>query len=314
MPVVPHPRQPGPDESAGPVVRFVRRRPVLTFLLWFFTVGQVFAFVPVVARANGADWPVQPWVIASTMIGLLLPAAVITRVVDGPDALRALARRSVDVRIRWPWYLLTLVAMPALTLALAVALLGPPAGTSAATWASAIGAGLLLQAVLCLVPNNLCEEVAWTGFVQARLQARWTPVRAAVVTAPLFALQHIALVVGNSVAVAVVLMTFLTVVSVPFRMFVGWLFNRTGSLFLVGLVHAVGNAAAAGSGFGESMLRRLYAGSDNAGVMHLLAFAVLGVVVVLATRGRLGRDVERPLPPPRIPVARLDRPTARPGS
>ena len=33
--------------TAGPVVSFVRRRPLTAFFLWFFTVGQAFAFVPV---------------------------------------------------------------------------------------------------------------------------------------------------------------------------------------------------------------------------------------------------------------------------
>src|SRR3712207_8287691 len=45
--------------------------------------------------------------------------------------------------------------------------------------------------------NNLWEEAAWTGFVQARLQHRHGPLRAAVLTGPLFALQHIALFVGT---------------------------------------------------------------------------------------------------------------------
>ena len=55
---------------------------------------------------------------------------------------------------------------------------------------SALVFGLLVQTVVSLVPNNWAEEVAWMGFVQARLQDRTTPMRAAALTAPLFALQH----------------------------------------------------------------------------------------------------------------------------
>jgi hypothetical protein len=60
--------------------RFVRRRPVTAFLLWFFTVGQMVAFVPVVAAAHGAEVATEPFTIAGTLVGLLLPALVLSRV------------------------------------------------------------------------------------------------------------------------------------------------------------------------------------------------------------------------------------------
>jgi len=87
------------------------------------------------------------------------------------------------------------------------------------------------------------------GFFQARLQERsGSAMRAAVLTAPLFALQHVALVVGNSGLLAVLLMLMLIVLAIPFRAVTAWTYNRTGSLFIVGFIHAAGNAAAAGSG------------------------------------------------------------------
>jgi membrane protease YdiL (CAAX protease family) len=66
-----------------------------------------------------------------------------------------------------------------------------------------LAVNLLLPLLLTFLPNNWWEEVAWMGFVQARLQRRRGPVLAAVLTAPLFALQHISLAVGNSLPVAV---------------------------------------------------------------------------------------------------------------
>ena len=149
--------------------------------------------------------------------------------------------------------------------------------------------GFVLQLVLCVVPNNWAEELAWTGFVQARLQDRLGAARAALAVAPLFALQHISLVVGGSVVEGALLLGLLAVLSIPFRFLTGWAYNRTSSLFLIGLIHAAGNAVAGGSGFGDGFLRRLYPDSGLPGlVAHLLAFAVIGLVVLIATRGRLG--------------------------
>jgi hypothetical protein len=74
----------------------------------------------------------------------------------------------------------------------------------------------------------------------------------------------------------------------PFRFLTGWIHNRTGSLFLVGLVHGMGNAVAGGSGFDTGLLAHLYPGQAVATMAHLLAFFVMGLIVLAATRSRLG--------------------------
>jgi membrane protease YdiL (CAAX protease family) len=276
-------RRPSADRT---LTGFVRRRPITAFLVWFFTVGQAVAFVPVIAAAKGIELMAQPFIVASTLVGLLLPAVVITRIVDGPERVRELWRRSFAVGVPLRWYVFALVGVPLLATALAVAFFGLPAdGSSILT---AVVLGLLLQTVLALIPNNLFEEVAWMGFVQARLQDRYrSPLLAALVVGPLFALQHVSLVVGQGTT-GLLLLGMLIVLAVPFRATLGWVHNRTGSLFLVGLVHATGNAAAGGSGFGDGFLPRLYPDAGFVGLMHLLAFGVIGLVLIAATRGRLG--------------------------
>jgi membrane protease YdiL (CAAX protease family) len=266
----------------------IRRHPLAAFLTWFFIVGQGFAFVPVIAEARGVQLPSQPFIVAATLIGLLLPALVITRIADGPDGVRRIVRQTMQVRAALGWYLLALLAVPVGATGLAVLFLGPPADLSASALARALFSGLLLQLVLCLLPTNLWEEVAWTGFVQERLQRRHSAFVAAAITAPLFALQHVSLVVGNSVLVGVLLLTFLAVVALPFRCLNAWTFNRTSSLFLVGLLHAAADAVAPGSGFGGGMLSRLYPDNGVVGITHLLATAGIGLLVLAATRGRLG--------------------------
>jgi len=289
----PPPGQPGGTGVAG----FVRRRPMTAFLAWFFTVGQAMVFAPIVARGYSVELPPQVFVVASTLIGLLLPAVVITRVVDGPAGVRLLWRRAVDVWVSARWYALALAGMPILATGLAIAFFGAPtADLTAAALAWALVAGLGVQTVVSLVPNNWAEEVAWMGFVQARLQARTTPMRAAALTAPLFALQHVVLVVGSPLPMAVALMAFLIVVNIPIRALMGFAHNRAGSLFVVGLLHAAGNGVGAGSGFGAGFLARLYPDQPFVSLMHLLALAVIGLVVIAGTRARLGGTRRRPEP------------------
>ena len=60
------------------------------------------------------------------------------------------------------------------------------------------------------------------------------------------------------------LMSALIVLAVPFRMVMAWVLNRTGSLFLVGLAHAAGNAVATSTVLGHALIPELYdATSDS---------------------------------------------------
>jgi membrane protease YdiL (CAAX protease family) len=271
--------------------RFIGRHPIAVFLAWFFTVGQALAFTPLVI--GDAIGPAQLFICASTLVGLLLPALVITRVVDGPGAVRALLAKAVALRAGIGWYLLALLGVPLVAAAVTALLAGPPSQFSDGV----LVPHLLLPLVLTLLPNNLWEEVAWMGFVQARLQDRRGPAVAALLTGPLFALQHVSGAVENGPVGAAVLLVVLTVLVIPFRFLTGWIYNRTGSLFLVGLVHGMGNAVAGGSGFDTGLLAFLYPGQPLATMAHLLTFFVIGLVVLVATRGRLGFRTSDPAPP-----------------
>jgi membrane protease YdiL (CAAX protease family) len=277
-----------PVPSRSRLVTVIRRHPVASFLVSSFSVGQVIAFQPVLAReVYDVDLPTAPFVVGANLLGLLVPALVITRIVDGRAGVEALCNRAVRVRLPWRWYGLALVVIPLTTTAIAVALLGAPEWTG---WLipSALVAGLLVQLLLCFLTTNWAEEVAWTGFLQTRLQDRHGPVRAALATGPLFALQHASLAYGNGWLGGLAVLLFITATAVPFRFLQGWIANRTGSLFVVGLVHAAGNATTDGSGFaGTGLLPRLFP-DQTVGPVHLLASAAVGLVVLVVTRGRLG--------------------------
>ena len=265
----------------------IRRHPITALLVWFFTVGQAVAFVPVVGSANGVDVPLAPFVVASTLVGLVLPTLVITWITDGRAGLQALWRRSTAVRVGAGWYAFALVVVPLTTATIAAAVLGLPRDVSIASLGAAVLFGLVLPTAIGFAASNLGEEVAWMGFVQARLQDRRGPLLAALLTAPLFALQHLPLAVSNAGTGAPLLLVVLILLAMPFRALIGWSYNRTESLFLVGLVHAAGNAVAGGTGLGDGLLPLLYP-DVTVGPMHIFAFAVLGVLVLVATRARLG--------------------------
>lgn len=267
------------------LIRVIRAHPITGLMVWFFTVGQAIAFAPLYLDTTvHSHW----FIIASNFFGLLVPTLVITWISDGREGLARLWGRITHIRTSPRLYVLGLVVMPVLAIALAVMALGPPQA-AAGTLAGAFWGGLVLSAVVGFVLANLWEEVAWTGFVQARLQQRHSALTAAVMVAPLFALQHLVLFIENGPVAVMLVLGMFTLVSIPFRAFNGWLYNRSGSLFLIGLVHAVGNAVGPGAGLSIGLLRRLYpTDADLVGVLHIAAFALIGFAVIAATRGRLG--------------------------
>jgi uncharacterized protein len=264
------------------IANWIRRHPLGAFFAWFFTVGWAISFIPAVVETGVRP---QLFVLASTLVGLLLPALVITRVVDGPDGLRDLARQMLKVKAPVRWYAFALLAVPVSATLLAVFVFGAPDASPSVLLEAAVGT-FLVQTVVGLLTNNLWEETAWMGLVQSRLQARHGAVLAAVATAPLFVLQHLSLLLGSGAGLILIL-PLLTAMVIPFRALLAWIYNRTGSLFLVGLLHAAGNAAATGAGFGEGALQRVYVQPD-ADELHLYAEVVLGVLVIAFTWGRLG--------------------------
>jgi uncharacterized protein len=147
--------------------------------------------------------------------------------------------------------------------------------------------------------TNLWEETGWTGFLQSTLQDRRGPLLASVMVAPVFALFHLptlfvsgwTLSEGYSLTqfpTALVQVGVLAVFAIFFRVLIMWLYNRTGrSVFLVGLFHSAFNMVT-----GQKIMPVLLPGL-NSNLLAAAVVAVLAVVFVVLTRGRLAYEPER---------------------
>jgi membrane protease YdiL (CAAX protease family) len=149
---------------------------------------------------------------------------------------------------------------------------------------------IVVGSLLAFALVNWWEEAAWTGFALERLQPRLGPIGASVVTTWLQALIHLPLVfIAGGVTdgrVSAELVPFylvaLFVLPIPVRIALTWLYNASGrSVPVVGLAHA-GLGVAAGSAF----LPAFAPGVDP--VWVYAGFAVVAIVILAITRGRLG--------------------------
>ena len=180
--------------------------------------------------------------------------------------------------------------LPAAALATAIVIGGFDVMGSIAGSVPEVLAVIVVGSLLAFALVNWWEEAAWTGFALERLQPRLGPIGASVVTTWLQALIHLPLVfIAGGVTdgrVSAELVPFylvaLFVLPIPVRIALTWLYNASGrSVPVVGLAHA-GLGVAAGSAF----LPAFAPGVDP--VWVYAGFAVVGIVILAITRGRLG--------------------------
>jgi membrane protease YdiL (CAAX protease family) len=145
---------------------------------------------------------------------------------------------------------------------------------------------MLLFRVIVL---NLTEEIGWMGFLQARLQESYGPLKASVLVTIPFALWHLPdwmLEFGFTLAqlhLALAVTVLFGITHLFARVFIMWLYNNSRrSVLLVGLFHATFNTTVSPRGFGGAFIPENAALWLATGVVMVVA-----VLVVVFTRGRL---------------------------
>ncbi len=269
--------------DAGPVRRWVARRPLTAFTVLVSGAGWPVLAVPALTAHGllpGGALPVEPFVLAALLLVMLPAALVVTAVVDGRPGVRALLARALRWRFGAGWWAVVALGLPFTTVAVGLVsgrtLDLDDAGAALGGAAVSIGAALLLV--------NLWEETVWAGFLQTRLQRRHGAWAAAALTAVAFAGIHVPLqltgeVTAASVASAVGLLLALGLLV---RVMAGVVLAGTGgSVLAVAVLHAVFNASTAQG----DLVDRLVSG-DGPLPLAALAAVVLTAASAAALRAR----------------------------
>ncbi|WP_176337028.1 CPBP family intramembrane glutamic endopeptidase [Kocuria salina] len=215
-----------------------RRRPVTVFLVLSLGLGWTALTVPALTGA-----PMEPFLLFVNFVALLGWALLVTRLADGPGAVRRLLGRAFAWRFGAARWAVVLLGMPVLTLVLAAAtgsLRSPPAG-----WAAEAGWYLFATLVYGALVLNLWEETAWGGFLQSRLIARHGLLIAALLTGLPFAAIHLPLYLAEGWSAETARNLALLFLLVPvYRYLLGMhLLDTGGSVLAIGIQHASWNAA-----------------------------------------------------------------------
>ncbi|GIJ47244.1 CAAX amino protease [Virgisporangium aliadipatigenens] len=295
----------------------VSRFPVLSFFSLAFGLSWMF-WMPYILSDHGLglepDIKIPGGQLGGQLIGVLpgayvgpLGAAfIVTALAEGRAGLRNWARRLTHWRVGWKWFFAVLVTVPAVILVAPLAL--PKTWGHLSMPSIMILAAYLPLLIMQFLTTATAEEPGWRDFALPRLQDRFGPVLGTVVLGLLWGAWHLPLFLtewgGPNVTWTLPVVFILG--CVPLSLVMTWVFNRTGqSVPLIMLLHAGINTTY--SLVWPEVYTNLDADTDSI-LAQLIASVVVSVVLIVATKGRLGLradsqpHVEESAEKPAVPV------------
>jgi CAAX protease family protein len=270
------------------VVEFLRLHPLWGFFLLAF--GFTWGWeIPLFGLSH--QQLLGPWV----LLGPTLAGFVMAGITEGRAGIVRLLRRVLIWRVSIRWYLVVLFLLPVVWL-VSVALMPGAAAAFQVPSASFLFTYLAAFA-FSFLSSFWVEEFGWRGFALPRLQRMQGPLLGTLILGSFHALWHLpawaffpsATGAGTSFlsfTFAITLFGF-GCETVALAILYTWVFNHTrGSILLMILFHATGIAAA---GSFLTLFPSLFP-QPVIPVVYEISVIVAAVLVVLATRGRLGYD------------------------
>jgi membrane protease YdiL (CAAX protease family) len=237
--------------------------------------------------------------VLATAAGSALASISVTAITSGKAGLRLLLRRCVQWRVSIGWYLIAIFgSIPIWAVEFGV-LYGVNMPIALLLKWTLIFTVLFPQAVISIVTASFAEELGWRGFALPRLQQRYGPVLGTLILGTLHGLWHLpAFFTGLLGPFSFPYYISFLFVAIAATFFYTWIFNHTkGSVLIATLTHGFGDAAAfvavlipahlVVTGWARPFV---YGGwqADN-----IVIFGALAVLLLVATRGRLGYNPER---------------------
>jgi membrane protease YdiL (CAAX protease family) len=258
---------------------------LLTFALSWLIWGTLILFPQTAAWA--------PLLILFGAYGPLLASLLLARIAGGRGAIREWLRVVFAVRGRWQWIILGALGLPLLIalihLLVHLLFVGPITLSADPPWywaAAAVPVNIFVLAWM----SSAVEEFGWQGFAMPRLVEQMHPLAASLVHGLLWGTWHLPLYLTKAWSAdyqPVWLLYGITITLAP-TMF--WLTQKSGgSVVAAVLFHAATNYYS--STFVENQQFPIFSEPLTAyfAEIKLIIYLAIAVVLIAATRGRLGQ-------------------------
>jgi membrane protease YdiL (CAAX protease family) len=231
------------------IMAFIKRHPVLSYYVLTFAIswGGI-----LIAVGGPGGYPGTPEQVARLFLVVMLAwlagpsvsSLLVTGLVDGRAGLRELLSRLLKWRVGARWYAVALLTAPLVYVALSFALsLTSRAFLPNILTTSDTAALLLMGLAYGLLGGGFCEELGWTGFAVPRLRQRYGVLTTGFIVGVLWGAYHFSVIYWSSSpsgALGLVILLAQLFAWLPaYRVLMVWVYDRTGSLLVAMLMHAV---------------------------------------------------------------------------
>jgi len=273
---------------------FIKRHPVLTYFILTFAISWS-GFILVVGGPSGFPGvPEQfetllPFVAWAMLAGPSVAGILLIGLVYGRAGFRELLSRLLRWRVGVRWYAVALLPAPLLAVAVLFAL-----SQTSMIFTTDDKAGLVLSGIAAGL-TTVFEEIGWTGFAVPRLRRRYSILTTGLIVGIVWGAWHFlqGLWISGAYSGALPLAFFLPLsVSsgvaqlTAYRVLLVWVYDRTGSLLVVTLMHASLTASTV------FIFRPLATGVSYLTYAWVLA-AALWVVVAALGKFEMEKDIVR---------------------
>ena len=224
---------------------FIRKHAVAAYFVLTFGISWGgFLFVVGPGGFANTSWQTDgrfPFAVLAMLAGPSVTGFLLTGIFDGKSGIREILRRLLIWRVGAGWYGVAVLPAPLLAAAVLFALsLSSPIFTAsgkATVLLSGIAAGL----------TTILEELGWTGFAVPRLRRNHDVVTTGLIVGVMWGAWHFlqGLFISGTYSGALPLalfvpMNFFAAVAqlTAYRVLLVWVYDRTGSLLVVTLMHA----------------------------------------------------------------------------
>jgi len=264
------------------VTALLRRHPLIGFYTIAFAWTWTFVIVFLIL------FPIPDVIVRTTPgdLGPTIAALVMAWLIAGRPGVKALLAGVVHWRFHPGWYALAFLGIP-LVYVLSIMLVPGAMASFKAPGPVDVLLYPVLFVVLGSIGGPLTEEPGWRGFALPRLQGRWGPLLGTLVVGLMWSAWHLPnyfrpdwAAVNGGLSVSGI--AIFTLAAVSFSVIISWAYNSTGGSVLIAiLIHAAIN-------FSQGLTGDLFPAAKNNEVAPVIAYAIVALVVVFATRGRLG--------------------------
>jgi membrane protease YdiL (CAAX protease family) len=292
---------------SSPLKRLIVRHPLVAY--FFIAFAGTWACLLPIALSRGvnglgilpfrSDIALLTAFVLGPLAGPALASLAVTAVTSGRAGVGLLLRRCVQWRVGIGWYLVAMFGFLPIWGVYLILFYGINLPVALLLNWTLLFTVFFPQAVFIILTASFAEELGWRGFALPRLQQRYGPVLGTVILGSLHGLWHLpaffTMLLGPFILTSYV--GFL-IVAIAGTFLYTWVFNHTkGSVLLATLTHGFGDA----SGFVFVLIpahlvvtgwaRPFVSGGWQAD--NIVIFGALALLLLVATRGRLGYDPER---------------------